>query len=350
MQRITEYVQSQPAHVLPGLVIGYQYGYDEPVIRAIGVDGLHQSLQPDTLFPVASITKLAVALAILRLVDKQLIALDGEIGAYVPDIHADMARRSVRSLLCHTSGYALDLPNKDGRYAVGLTWDALARECLQTAPVAPAHQVVQYSNLGYGILGIILERVTGQSCADALQQLVLTPLGIRGLLGDAGQAGVANIADVRGRHRGTELETFNSPFWRSLALPWGGLCTDAAGALALIDAFLPHNNFLSHATRDDATHNQTSQLAGGFMAPLLWTDCPWGLGVELRGQKTPHWMAPCYAADSFGHSGSSGMLVWADPTHLLRVVVLGARAADGGWLLRQGPVLTELLWNGIVSR
>jgi len=48
----------------------YQYGYDEAVIGAYGVDGAHKPLHRDTLFPVASLTKLATALAILTLVDK----------------------------------------------------------------------------------------------------------------------------------------------------------------------------------------------------------------------------------------------------------------------------------------
>jgi beta-lactamase class C len=93
---------------------------------------------------------------------------------------------------------------------------------------------------------------------------------------------------------------------------------------------------------------QTGTLGGGFMAPLLWAQSPWGLGPELRGNKAPHWIAPCFAADSFGHSGSSGMVVWADPSQRLRIVILGARAADGGWLLRHGPKLSELLWQEVI--
>lgn len=349
MQTIADFLAQQPSHLLPGLVIGYQYGYDDAVFHAYGVDGSNRPIHPTTLFPVASITKLATALAVLRLVDTSQIALDAPIGNYVTDIHPEMAPRRIRSLLCHTSGYALDLPNKDGRYALGLTWDTLAQECLTVAPVAPENHIVQYSNLGYGILGIILERVTGQSCADALRTLVLLPRGITGILGDPGTDNLATIADVRGQHRGTMLETFNSAFWRSLALPWGGLCTDAAGALALINAFMPLTNALSYQLQHDATQNQTGTLAGGFMAPLLWDPCPWGLGVELRGQKSPHWVSQRYAPHSFGHSGSSGMLVWADPDHLFRVVILGSRAADSGWLLRQAPKLTDLVWQSVIS-
>ena len=45
----------------------------------------------------------------------------------------------------------------------------------------------------------------------------------------------ARTRDVRGRAAGTEIEPFNSAFWRSLAMPWAGLVTTAEGALRLVD-------------------------------------------------------------------------------------------------------------------
>jgi beta-lactamase class C len=347
---VTTYInQNQHQGILPGLVLGYQYGYDAPVITAYGADGAQQPLTADSLFPVASITKLALALAVLKLIDRGVIALDEPIGTYVTDITPASAPLTIRSLLCHTSGLALDLADKDGLYALGLDWAKLAQECLSSAPVNPAWSGVQYSNLGYGLLGILLERLTGQGCADALSSLVLTPLGIRGILGDPTDLTVATIADVRGRHRGTNLETFNSPFWRSLALPWGGLCTDAAGALALVDAFLPHSDFLTPTLREAALSDQTRGLNGGFMPPLWWHPSPWGLGPELRGTKAPHWVSPQFAPASFGHSGASGMVVWADESSMVRIAMLGARAADSGWMLRHGPQITSLVINQLTQ-
>ncbi|NBU63108.1 MAG: class A beta-lactamase-related serine hydrolase [Chloroflexia bacterium] len=346
----TSYInQNQQQGILPGLVLGYQYGYDAPVITAYGVDGAQHALTTDSLFPVASITKLALSLAILQLIDHGLIALDEAIGTYVNDIIPASAPLTIRSLLCHASGLALDLADKDGLYAIGLDWPKLAQECLNSPPAKPAWSGVQYSNLGYGLLGILIERMTGQRCADALSSLVLTPLGIRGCLGNPTDLAVATIADVRGRHRGTALETFNSPFWRNLALPWGGLCTDAAGALALVDAFLPHSDFLTPDLRDIALGDHTRGRAGGFMPPLWWNPSPWGLGPELRGTKAPHWVSPQFAPTSFGHSGASGMVVWADESSMVRIVMLGARAADSGWMLRHGPQITSLVINHLTQ-
>ncbi len=340
-QYITDH---QARGILPGLVIAYQYGYDDIHIQAYGDDGAQQPLTPHSVFPVASITKLALALAVHRLCEDGRITLSQTLGELLADIHPQSAHITLDSLLCHTAGFDLDLPNKEGRYALGLTWPALAQECLQTPPSVPAWQRVQYSNLGYGLLGCVVEQITGQACADALQRLVFQPLGVNAWLGvPPADVALVTIGDVRGRHTGTELETYNSHFWQSLALPWGGMCTDAHGALTLARAYLPHHGFLHADTLELVTRDATRGLPGGFVKPLMWEHSSWGLGPELRGNKHPHWVDDSFPTHSFGHSGASGMLAWSDPDHLLSIAILGARVADGGWLLRHGPSLTRLI-------
>ncbi len=344
MVHLDTYITTEQARgTLPGVVIASQYGFAEPRIQAWGVDGASHALTPSSVFPVASITKLALALAVHRLIDRGAMLVDARIGTYIHDIHPESADRTITEILAHTSGFGFDLPNKEGRYAHGLTWPALARECLDTPPEAPSGMRVQYSNLGYGILGVLIERITHMSCADALNDLVIRPLGIRAWLGDNPAVHCAVIGDVRGRHRGTDLETYNSTFWRSLALPWGGLCTDAFGALSLVLALSDQSDFLAPARRSSATSDHTMHLPGGFMKPLMWPTSPWGLGPELRGSKHPHWIATSFPARSFGHSGASGMLAWYDPDAMFGFALLGARAADGGWLLRHGPEISHRL-------
>jgi CubicO group peptidase (beta-lactamase class C family) len=77
--------------------------------------------------------------------------------------------------------------------------------------------------LGSGLLAVIVERLTGQSFAQAAAELVLQPLRIEGYLGSEPPRRPAYLSIDYGEHAGTELEPNNSPFWRALALPWGGL-------------------------------------------------------------------------------------------------------------------------------
>jgi beta-lactamase class C len=328
---------------MPGLIIAAARGAAPASLLAFGSDAQGRALSEGTLFPVASITKLATALAVLRLVDEGTLGLDEPLAWHLPDaLAATESRINLRGLLAHTSGLPLDIPSGAASYAPGLDWPRLRAACLETELEAPPDTRVQYSNVGYGLLATIVERHTRQPFAAALRALVLEPLGVEGYLGEEPPASPAVLAHVRGQHP-AELEPFNSGFWRSLALPWAGLVTNAEGALALVRAFaeLPAS-FLRPSTRAEATRNQAGNLAGGFVAPLRWEPCPWGLGPDLRGHKAPHWAGPA-SARSFGHSGASGALAWHDPDAELAWVILGSRPADSGWLLRRGPDICAAL-------
>jgi CubicO group peptidase (beta-lactamase class C family) len=326
---------------VPGLVVAAGRPGSVAAHVALGTDAAGRALAADTLFPVASVTKLATALAVLRLVDTGGLGLDDELALDLPRAVAAQPGVSVRALLCHASGLPLDVPPSAAPYAEGLTWDALREACLHTVLDEPPWTLVQYSNVGYGLLALIVEAHTGMDFVEALQELVLRPLGIEAYLGTEPPRPPAQQADVRGASAGTTLETFNSPFYRSLALPWAGLVTTAAGALGLVAAFAgAPDGFLSAALRAEAVSDQTRGLSGGFVPPLRWSPCPWGLGPEVRGEKQPHWV-PAASPASFGHSGQSGALAWFDPAAGVAWAILGARTADGGWLLRRSGAVSE---------
>ncbi len=327
---------------VPGIVLAVARGIREPEFLAVGTDAAGVPMTADTLFPVASITKLATALAVLRLVAIGATALDDRLDALLPDAAAAGHDITVRWLLSHTSGLPGDLVPAAAPYTPSLTWPALAAACLATPATRPPRSRVTYSNVGIGLLAVIVERLTGLSFADALVDLVLAPLDVTGYLGTEPPLPPARIAGDFGEHRGSPLEPINSRFWRSLALPWGGLVTDAAGALRLVRAFAgTPDAFLPADLRSDAVRNQAGGLGGGFFPPLTWSECPWGLGVEVRGAKSPHWTPASASPASFGHVGSSGCLAWADPDAHLAWVMLGARNFLGWW--ESWPAIGEML-------
>lgn len=331
---------------IPGVVVAVAMDRQQPEVFAIGTDADGRPLVPDDLFPVASITKLATALTVLRLADRGLIALDDPVDRYVQRIEPHPGV-TIRRLLCHTAGFAIDLNASAAPYEPGLTWGTLAQACVRAKLHHPPGNEVLYSNIGYGLLALAVEARAGARFSDVLRDLVLTALGIEGYLGVEPPRAPARIADVRSRHRATPLEPFNSPFWRSLALPWAGLVTTAAGALALVRAFCGHPpGFLSPPLRAAAIANQTDDLPGGFIEPLRWNRCPWGLGPEVRGMKEPHWIPAVAGAGSFGHTGASGCLAWAAPGASVAWAILGARTADNGWLLRHSGAISAAVAGG----
>ncbi len=333
---------------VPGLAVGIVRAGQAPAYHIAGADAAGQPLTMASLVPVASITKLATALAILRLADAGVVTIDAPVKRYLPDAISAAAGITLRDLLRHTSGLPYDLPEDAAPYRWGLDWPTLARACLQTPLAWPPNTRVQYSNVGYGLLAIVVERQTNQAFAVALEDLVVKPLGVEAYLGVEPPRSPAVIADVRSPQTGTPLEPFNSAFWRSLALPWGGLLTTVAGALALARAYCGQPaGFLRPETLAEATMNQTDDLAGGLEPPLLWPHCPWGLGPEIRDAKTPHWAPSRASPASFGHAGSSGAVAWADPSAGVAWAIVGTRTMANGWLVRGGPTIgTAILTSG----
>lgn len=327
---------------VPGAVVAWARADEPAAVLPIGADADGRPLAEDTLLPVASITKLATALAVLTLVEHGGLALDDPLGRHLPEAEAASdGRVTIRRLLSHTSGLPLDVAPELAPYRPGLDWPALAAACKATALVREPGTYVQYSNTGYGLVAILVERVTGKPFAAALAELVLGPLGVEAYLGAEPPRPPARLADVRGANAGGELEPYNSAFWRSLAAPWGGLITNASGALSLVRAF---------CTRPEAIDNQTDGLPGGMAHPLLWDRCPWALGPEIKGTKTPHWAPAGASPTSFGHAGASGAIAWCDPNADLAWVILGARTADSGWLLRQGAAIGQVLLDAYAAR
>lgn len=306
------------------------------------VDGV--ALNADSLFPVASITKLATALTVLRLVDAGALGLNDPLARYVPDAEAAQPGVTVRALLCHSSGLPQDFPNEAELYLIKMNWESLASRCL-TVPLERAPNTrVLYSNVGYGLLALIVERLTDKSFRANLQSQVIQPLGIEAYLGMEPPRTPVRIAGVRSRHAGTEREPFNSRHWRSRALPWAGLLTSARGALALLRAFAgdPHD-YLSEDLRREATSDQTGGLPGGYGGRFDYQSSPWGLGPDIRDTKKPHWAPDNSSERTFGHAGASGCVAWCDPDAGVAWSILGTRVADNGWLVRASRAMGAAL-------
>ena len=327
-----------------GLVLAVAHRDEPAELLAVGTDAIDRPLAVDDFFPVASITKLALALAVLRLIEQGLLVLDAPLASYLPTARAAVPGVTIRNLLSHSSGLPMEVPAGLAPYSAEQSWSTLAPAALATPLEAPPNTRVQYGSPDYMLLAIVVEQVTGLTYPAAYRQLVFEPLGIEAFLGSEPSRPPAVIGDVRNHHEGTDLEWFNSAFWRGVGWPYGGLVTNAAGALALVRAFRPGPTaLLRPETAAEATANQTSGLGGGQYAPLLWADCPWGLGPELHGAKRPHWAPVEASPTSFGHAGGSGCLAWFDPDADLAWAILGSRTAMGGWLIRQGPVIGSAL-------
>lgn len=136
---------------------------------------------PDTLYRVASITKTATALVTLRCIADGLFALDTPIVSLLPETpHAAVLQEmTVRHLLSHTSGLrdnaTLDSALREGRTFDDVLASADIRAC------KPGERMI-YSNFGFGLLGCVLENVSGLPAEVLFLQKLFEPLGMRATL------------------------------------------------------------------------------------------------------------------------------------------------------------------------
>lgn len=184
LAEVDAYVQAQMAqqHV-PGLSLVIAQDGKTVFAKGYGMADTTAKtpVTPDTVFHIGSITKQFTATAIMMLVQDGRIKLDDPITTYFPTAPATWKNITVRHLLHHTSGLPRDFPVETLQtLAAQPTWtvDQIVRMA-GTVPLENATGAVMvYSNLGYHLLGLLVEKTSGQYFADYLRQRVFTPLGM----------------------------------------------------------------------------------------------------------------------------------------------------------------------------
>jgi len=126
-------------------------------------------VNPSHLFQIASISKSFAALCVYRLADEGKIDLDAPVSRYIPDAPLPPEPISVQQVLSHTAG----LPRSSS------VFPRVPEKRLWTG-FAPGSKF-SYSNTGYYLIGLLIERVTGKPYQAALRNLIVKPLGITGL-------------------------------------------------------------------------------------------------------------------------------------------------------------------------
>ena len=153
--------------------------------KAVGLADREQKVAfaPETRVNVGSITKAFTGVAILRLAQDGRLQLDEPIGRYVQGFPADVADRvTIRMLLQHRSGMGDFFPSPRFRADPSKvrTLDDYLRIARETPLEFEPGARERYSNLGYVVLGAIVQKVSGRSWDEALREYVYAPAGMTG--------------------------------------------------------------------------------------------------------------------------------------------------------------------------
>lgn len=141
-----------------------------------------QRATPETVYRIASVTKVVTAVALMQLVDRKVVRLSDPVDRYVPEIRTVRGLTQPPTLVqlaTMTSGLARDPADRLSRTGPVDNWmQSLMSALPATEAVSEPGATYRYSNVGYAILGAALSRAAKTSFVDYLHARILRPLGM----------------------------------------------------------------------------------------------------------------------------------------------------------------------------
>jgi CubicO group peptidase (beta-lactamase class C family) len=312
-------------HAFPGgvLAVGYR---GELQVHAFGrqtYDGTSPEVAPTTIYDAASLTKAVVTTTLVAMqVEDGKLALDLPVARYIPEWNSGPSPEwrkavTIRQLLTHSSG----LPaHKDYFLTVHSKREMVERICNEPLEYAPGTKTI-YSDLGFILLGEILERTTGETVDQLAFERVFSPLDMIDTSFKPSKSLAESIAptenDTTFRKRQLQGEVHDeNAFAMGGAAGHAGMFTTAPDLAAFCQMLLNGGMYAHQRMLDRATISM-------FTAPQ-------GLAGNTR---TLGWMVPTqdsssgryFSARSFGHLGFTGTSIWIDPDRQLFVILLANR-------------------------
>lgn len=327
--------------------------------KAFGNRSLVPTVEPmtvDTIFDVASLTKpVATATSIMILVEEGKLRLSDTVGRFIPEIEDESVKRvTIQQLLTHTSGFrpSFDLSEKwvgrEGMLA------ALKKEKLRN----PAGTRFVYSDIGFIVLGEIIERISGQGVNDFIEpynSVILktphtnfVPFGIASLP-ILSRSRIAPTENVRGQNSylGAKFEGDDETGNRMLrgqvhdptAFRMGGVAGHAglfstADDLARYCQMILNGGVAPNAERgmrNAESRILSTQTVARMTQPYVVSEdgATRGLGWDMNTTFSSN-RGEFFPLGSFGHTGFTGTSIWIDPTSETFVVFMSNRVHPDG--------------------
>jgi CubicO group peptidase (beta-lactamase class C family) len=327
----------------PGAVLAVRHRGVLVYQRAVGRLALSSSAGSatvDTIYDLASLTKpLATATALLMLAQRGRLTLESQIGDWLQPLSgASIGATRIENLLSHSSGLPGWRPFYERLCADGLLHDGrVDREEIKAAVVAyirdepllyPTGSRSLYSDLGFMLLGFIVERIAGRSLGAFCEEELFGPVGAKLLayrpqgadtpassFSEASSIAATEEDPWRGRVLCGEVHDENAYALGGIA-GHAGLFGTAGAVLAMSAAWLA------------AYWSEESILDGPLVRRFVGRQqhiphSSWALGWDTPSAPSS---AGAYFSDcSFGHLGYTGTSLWIDPARRLEVVLLSNR-------------------------
>jgi len=313
------------------LAVGYR---GELTVHAFGKQTYETnapSVQPDTIYDAASLTKPVVTTTLVAMLFQAgRLQLDAPVAIYLPEWaagpNAEWRRKvTLRHLLTHTSGLpahqdyfqtieSRTLGSPEGKREV------LARIFAEPLGYEPGTKS-EYSDLGFILVGEIVERATGRSLDALARERIFAPLGMKDSSFHPPKSLRARIAptenDAAFRKRLVRGEVHDENAWAMGGVAGNAGMFSTAADLAAFCQMLLHGGIYAHQR---LLHRATIEL---FTAPQTLAASTRALGwtVPTEGSSSGRY----FPSHSYGHTGFTGTSVWVDPEKELFVILLTNR-------------------------
>jgi CubicO group peptidase (beta-lactamase class C family) len=286
---------------------------DESFTRPFG-----KAATDDAMFLLGSISKPINVTAVMTLFDQGKFQLEDRVKKFLPAFTGDGRDAvTIRHLLTHVSGLPDQLANNNELRKQHAPLTEFARETLRTRLEFAPGTRYQYSSMGILLATRIAELLSGSDIRTLVDRTVFQPLGMKHSAQGLGRFKQEEMVACQmegaapesggGDPKAREWD-WNSPYWRKLGAPWGGTHASAPDLARFLGEFL--------GARGQAVKPETARRMIRNHNPEGFP--PRGLGFAVGKEAG----SPGCSEQTFGHTGSTGTLCWADPASETICVVL----------------------------
>lgn len=272
----------------------------------------------DAMFLLGSISKPICITALMRLFDQGEFALDDPLKKFLPAFTGGGREQvTIRHVLSHVSGLPDQLANNAELRKNHAGLAAFVKSAVQTPVEFTPGSQYQYSSMGILLATHIAELISGTGILELVQQTVMRPLKMDHSAQGLGRFALADMVPVQTEYAAPESGAgdpsakdwdWNSAYWRTLGAPWGGTHASAPDVRRFLAEFLLERGAV--VKPDTARQMIRNHNPAGLT--------PRGLGFNAGLAAG----SPGCSEKTFGHTGSTGTLAWADPATETICVVL----------------------------
>lgn len=269
-------------------------------------------------FLLGSITKPLCIAALMTLYDRKQFHLDDRVQKFLPKFVGNGRDQvTMRHLMTHVSGLPDQLPNNAMLRAAHAGLPEFVEQA-QRVPLsfAPGTQY-QYSSMAILLASHVAELISGVEIRTFVDQRVFQPLGMKQSALGLGRFALEDMMPCQTEFGAPESGAgdstakswdWNSPYWRKLGAPWGGGHASAGDIGRFLGEFLHQRGTVvkPETARVIITNHNPAGMA------------PRGLGFAVAATAG----SPGCSERTFGHTGSTGTIAWADPSTETTCVIL----------------------------